>query len=169
MGAGSRDGKVALVTVSSRGLGKEVQRWSDTLQTVDARLVPDWQKVREALLRCAPTPLEPRVVHGDFRLGNVLAAGSRVNAVIDWEIWSLGDPRIDGGWFLINCDPYTYRRVDAPDGRVPPIDEVAELYESELGREITALAWRRRAPSAEVEAMAETLPGLLEQARSSLA
>ena len=89
----------------------EVWRWSDTLQTVDAALVPDWPGVRDALLSCAPTAMGPSVVHGDFRLGNLMAAGSRINAVIDWEIWSVGDPRIDAGWFLINCDPDTYRRV----------------------------------------------------------
>ena len=91
----------------------EVQRWCDTLQTVDASLVPDWQGVRDALLRCAPTAMAPSVVHGDFRLGNLMAVGASINAVIDWEIWSIGDPRIDAGWFLINCDPDTYQRVPA--------------------------------------------------------
>jgi aminoglycoside phosphotransferase (APT) family kinase protein len=64
----------------------EVHRWCDTLQTVDAALVPGWQDVRDALLGCAPTPMGPGVVHGDFRLGNLLAVGSRITAVIDWEI-----------------------------------------------------------------------------------
>jgi aminoglycoside phosphotransferase (APT) family kinase protein len=58
------------------------------------------------------------VVHGDFRLGNLLAVGERITAVIDWEIWSLADPRIDAGWFLTNCDPSTYRR-DTPVGVTP--------------------------------------------------
>lgn len=168
----------------------EVHRWSDTLRTVDPALVPDWPKVRDALLDRAPRAMAPRVVHGDFRLGNLLAAGPRVNAIIDWEIWSIGDPRIDAGWFLINCDPDTYRRVDAPDGMVPPIAELAKLYASELGCEITDLAWftalacfkstatwslivkhnrRRAAPRAELEAMATTLPRLLDRAQASLA
>lgn len=167
----------------------EVHRWSDTLRTVDPALAPDWPKVYDALLDCAPRAMAPRVVHGDFRLGNLLAAGSRVNAIIDWEIWSIGDPRIDAGWFLINCDPDTYRRVDAPDGMVPPIDELTELYASELGCEITDLAWftalacfkstatwslivkhnrRRAAPRAELEAMATILPRLLDRALTSL-
>ncbi len=51
----------------------------------------------------------PAVVHGDFRLGNLLAVDERITAVIDWEIWSVGDPRIDLGWFLVNADPETYR------------------------------------------------------------
>ncbi|OBB92599.1 phosphotransferase family protein [Mycobacterium sp. 852002-40037_SCH5390672] len=168
----------------------EVHRWSDTLRTVDPALAPGWPKVRDALLDCAPSAMRPGVVHGDFRLGNLLAAGSVVNAIIDWEIWSIGDPRIDAGWFLINCDPDTYRRVAAPAGAVPPIDELAELYESELGCEVTDLAWftalacyksaatwslivkhnrRRASPRAELEAMTAILPGLLDRARSMLA
>ncbi len=167
----------------------EVHRWSDTLRTVDPALAPGWAKVRDALLDCAPNAMAPRVVHGDFRLGNLLAAGSRVNAVIDWEIWSIGDPRIDVGWFLINCDPDTYRRVPGSEAMAPPAAELAELYRRELGCEVTDLAWftalacfksvatwslivkhnrRRRSPRVELEAMAATLPGLLARCRSML-
>ena len=57
-------------------------------------------------------------MHGDFRLGNLLAVGPEVTAVIDWEIWTVGDPRVDTGWFLTNADPATYQRPDALRGRV---------------------------------------------------
>jgi aminoglycoside phosphotransferase (APT) family kinase protein len=165
----------------------EVRRWCETLRTVDAALVPDWQGARDALLACAPTAMGPSVVHGDFRLGNLMAVGARINAVIDWEIWSIGDPRIDAGWFLINCDPDTYQRVSAFAGVAPPAAELAQLYQQELGREVADLAWftglacfksaatwslivkhnrRRHSPRAELEAMAVTLPRLLARARS---
>ena len=111
----------------------EVQRWCDTLQTVDAALVPDWHRVRDALLSSAPTPMRPGVVHGDFRLGNLLAVGADINAVIDWEIWSIGDPRFDAGWFLINSDPDTYQRVADPAGMAPPGAELADIYRREIG------------------------------------
>ncbi|OBB92198.1 phosphotransferase family protein [Mycobacterium sp. 852002-30065_SCH5024008] len=167
----------------------EVRRWSDTLQTVDAALAPDWPGVRDALLGCAPTAIRLSVVHGDFRLGNLMATGPRINAVIDWEIWSVGDPRIDAGWFLINCDPDTYRRVAGSAGMVPPVGELAEIYQEELGREVTDLAWfsalacfkaaatwslivkhnrRRRTPRKEFEDIAATLPRLLDRARALL-
>jgi len=165
----------------------EVQRWSDTLRTVDAALAPDWQGVRDALLGCAPEAMGPSVIHGDFRLGNLLAVGARINAVIDWEIWSIGDPRIDAGWFLINGDPDTYRRVPAAAGLAPPAASLTEIYRDELGCEVRNLAWftalacfksaatwslivkhnrRRRSPRSELEAMAATLPKLLERALS---
>ncbi len=167
----------------------EVHRWSDTLRTVDPALAPGWPAVRDALLDCAPGAMAPRVVHGDFRLGNLLATGSHVNAIIDWEIWSIGDPRIDAGWFLINCDPETYRRVPEPEVMAPPTAELTEVYRRELGCEVTDLAWftalacfksvatwslivkhnrRRNSPRAELEAMAAALPRLLDRTRSRL-
>lgn len=129
------------------------------------------------------------MVHGDFRLGNLLASGARVNAVIDWEIWSIGDPRIDVGWFLINCDPDTYQRAVALEGLAPTTAELVELYQRELGCEVTDLGWftalacyksvatwslivkhnrRKVSPWAELEAMAATLPRLLARAESML-
>ncbi|WAJ46709.1 phosphotransferase family protein [Mycobacterium sp. Aquia_216] len=165
----------------------EVERWCQTLQTVDPGLVPGWQEIRDALLRGAPTAIGPSVVHGDFRLGNLMAAGASINAVIDWEIWTIGDPRIDAGWFLINCDPQTYQRVPVPSGIAPPITELAEMYQHELGHEVVDLAWfralacfksaatwslivkhnrRRSPPRHELEAMAATIPRLLKRAQS---
>lgn len=167
----------------------EVRRWGDTLDTVDPALVPGWREARDALLGSPPTIIGPSIVHGDFRLGNLIAAGARIGAVIDWEIWSVGDPRVDAGWFLINCDPDTYRRVPAA-GIAPPTAELAEIYQQALGGAVPDLAWftalacfksaatwslivkhnrRRRAPRPELEAMASTLPGLLARARSMLA
>jgi aminoglycoside phosphotransferase (APT) family kinase protein len=167
----------------------EVHRWCATLQTVDPALVPDWPAVRDALLSSAPTAIGPAVVHGDFRLGNLLAVGPRINAVIDWEIWTIGDPRIDAGWFLINSDPDTYRRVEDSDGIAPSTAELADIYQQELGYPVADIAWfvalacfksaatwslivkhnrRKRSPRAELEAMVPALPRLLARAGSML-
>src|SRR5262249_38636641 len=123
-----------------RGLGgepvmdpvAEVLRWCDTLDTVDPALVPGWQNVRDALLRHAPKAMGPSVVAGDFRRGTLMAVGARINAVIDWEIWSIGAPRIDAGWFLINGDPDPSRRVPASAGIAPPTAELADIYRHEM-------------------------------------
>jgi aminoglycoside phosphotransferase (APT) family kinase protein len=167
----------------------EVLRWCDTLRTVEAALVPDWQHARDALLDRAPTAVGPAVVHGDFRLGNLLAVRAEISAVIDWEIWSVGDPRSDAGWFLINSDPDTYRRVPAAAGMVPPTAELAEIYRESVSFDVGDLGWfvalacfksaatwsliikhnrRRRSPRAELEAMATALPRLLGRARAIL-
>lgn len=162
----------------------EVDRWSRTLQTVDPDLVPGWQDIQTLLKSTAPAPMNPAIVHGDFRLGNLLADGAEVTAVIDWEIWSLGDPRIDVGWFLINSDPQTYRRPVA--AAVPATGDLIAAYCDETGSDATDFAWfqalacfksaatwsliikhnrRRAVPDPDREAMVWALPRLLDRAR----
>jgi aminoglycoside phosphotransferase (APT) family kinase protein len=168
----------------------EVDRWSATLRTVDPGLVPGWEQVRESLRAVAPAPVRPSVVHGDFRLGNLVASGTQITAVIDWEIWSVGDPRIDAGWFLVNADPATYRRSTPYVDLVPPVDELATCYTEAIGVPMPELTWfmalacfkstatwslivkhnrRKATPRAELEAMASVLPHLLRRAASLLA
>jgi len=182
-------GAVGLGSEPVIGPSAEVERWCQTLETVDAALVPGWREVAAALESSAPRARPAAIVHGDFRLGNLLAVGDRVTAVIDWEIWSIGDPRVDAGWFLINCDPRTYRRSTRYVDATPPLSELATIYREELGHEVPELDWfqalacfksaatwslivkhnrRRRAPDPNLEAMAPTLPHLLSRVRELL-
>lgn len=163
----------------------ELQRWGRLLETVDPALVPGWQDVGAQLRASAPTALAPAVVHGDFRLGNLLATGERITAVIDWEIWSLGDPRVDLGWFLVNADAATYRRPTPCSGWTPPPAELADVYSSARGHPVPRLDWfmglacfksaatwslivkhnrRRATPDPHLEDMAAALPSLLARA-----
>lgn len=48
-----------------------------------------------------PGPVEPALVHGDFRLGNFIVDEGGLAAVIDWELAHLGDPAEDIGWLCI--------------------------------------------------------------------
>ncbi len=167
----------------------EVERWGRTLETVDPALAPGWQDVADALRTTVPPGLPAAILHGDFRLGNLLADGGRITGIIDWEIWSVGDPRVDAGWFLINCDPRTYRRASRYVKAVPPVDELAEIYRQEMKNGLPELDWfcalacfkstatwslivkhnrRRSAPDPELESMALALPGLLSRARDLL-
>lgn len=45
-----------------------------------------------------PEPIRACVVHGDFRIGNLLISESGITAVLDWELCHVGDPRSDLGW-----------------------------------------------------------------------
>jgi len=171
------------------GRDEEIDRWCRLLETVDPRLVPGWDEVASALRAGAATAVPDAVVHGDFRLGNVLATGADITAVVDWEIWSVGDPRVDVGWFLVNADPATYRRGTRYATALPSPGELAELYTGALGREVADLelfqalacfkssaTWslivkhnRRRAdPDPAVEDLAPVLPHLLDRARTLL-
>jgi len=50
----------------------------------------------------APASGQQRLVHGDFRLGNLMVNQSGLCAVLDWELAHLGDPREDIGWICVN-------------------------------------------------------------------
>jgi aminoglycoside phosphotransferase (APT) family kinase protein len=166
------------------GPAEEVERWCRLLATVDPTLAPGWEDVAAALRATEPPPAPAAVVHGDFRLGNMLAVGTAVTAVVDWEIWTVGDPRVDLGWFLVNADPATYGRATPYAGLLPPPSELAAIYGEVPDLEwFTALAcfkstatWslivkhnrRRPQPDPDLEAMASALPRLLRRAGESL-
>jgi aminoglycoside phosphotransferase (APT) family kinase protein len=120
----------------------------------------------------------------------MLAAGPRIAAVIDWEIWSVGDPRVDVGWFLANADPSTYRRATRYVGALPAPADLAEIYVDALGVDAPDLEWfqalacfksaatwsaivkhnrRRASPDRGIEEMVPALPRLLERAEELLA
>jgi aminoglycoside phosphotransferase (APT) family kinase protein len=182
-------GAVGLESEPVIGPSAEVERWCHTLETVDSALAPGWREVGAALRSGTPSALPPTMVHGDFRLGNLLAVDDRIAAVIDWEIWSVGDPRVDVGWFLINCDPRTYRRSTRYVDATPPGSELAAIYREGLGSAVPELDWfqalacfksaatwslivkhnrRRTSPDPDMEAMASALPQLLSRARALL-
>jgi len=167
------------------GPGEEVERWCRLLETVDASIVAAWEDVADELRATEPPAMPRAVVHGDFRLGNMLASGEAITAVIDWEIWTVGDPRVDLGWFLVNADPDTYRRPTRYAGALPSPPELAALY-----GDAPNLAWfralacfkstatwalivkhnrRRPDPDSGVELVAADLRRLLGRARAELA
>lgn len=82
----------------------ELERWGRTMRAVPENLRPGAEELLSRLASAVPDGMPPTLTHGDFRLGNVLCRGERPAAVVDWEIWALGDPRIDLGWFLLFAD-----------------------------------------------------------------
>jgi aminoglycoside phosphotransferase (APT) family kinase protein len=118
----------------------ELERWSRTMHAVPAELRPGAEDLLRRL-EDVPADLPPVLVHGDFRLGNVLFAGERARAVVDWEIWSLGDRRVDLGWFLLFAD---HRNFPALGNPVPGLPAEAELLDAYLGEqpvELPAMRW----------------------------
>ena len=63
----------------------------------------------------APAPMDPVLLHGDFRNGNLMMDPRRgVAAVLDWELAHLGDPAEDLGWLCVNS--WRFGRPDRPVG-----------------------------------------------------
>jgi aminoglycoside phosphotransferase (APT) family kinase protein len=120
----------------------EVHRWVRTLETVPDDLREGYRRAAKALLASAPDLIGPTVVHGDYRLGNMLCDGTTITGVIDWELWTVSDPRIDLSWMLFFTD-----EADHPSARhgiasgMPPRAQLLAAYESAIGRATEDLDW----------------------------
>ncbi len=64
---------------------------------------PTFELVRRWLIDHRPSSVRQVVVHGDFRLGNVIVDREGLAAVIDWELAHLGDPMEDLGWLCVKA------------------------------------------------------------------
>lgn len=83
---------------------------------------------------CPPAYDPPVLVHGDFRMGNLLIDPSGLTAVLDWEIAHLGDPHQDLAYI---CAPsWRFGRRDKPVGGIGHIAPFLSAYEAASGRAV---------------------------------
>jgi aminoglycoside phosphotransferase (APT) family kinase protein len=92
------------------------------------------------LAAAVPPDLPPVLEHGDFRLGNLLYRDEDVAAVVDWEIWTVGDPRTDLGWFLLFADHRNFPALGRPVAELPATRELMDAY-LDGAPPLPALAW----------------------------
>ena len=83
----------------------ELDRWARLFGTVDADLAAGHPGLRDRLAARVPRDASPRLLHGDYRLANMLFVADELTGIIDWEIWSVGDPRTDLAWLLMHTKP----------------------------------------------------------------
>jgi len=118
----------------------ELARWVRTMRAVPTELVPGAEELQRRLCADVPDAVEPVLVHGDYRLGNILSQGTEPAALIDWEIWSPGDPRVELGWFLVFADGSNFPGVGREVPGLPDADELVRLYTGG-SRELPDLTW----------------------------
>jgi aminoglycoside phosphotransferase (APT) family kinase protein len=123
-------------------LTDEVARWTRAFETLSDDLAGAYAEAEQALLAAVPAALPPVVNHGDFRVGNTLVEDGRVRAVIDWEIWSVGDPRVDLTWMTYFCDEARHPGAanDEPSG-MPTIVELEDAYFAARGLVLPDMPW----------------------------
>jgi len=120
----------------------EVDRWTRTFETVPDEVRVGYRACADALRATAPAGARPVVVHGDYRLGNMLVEGDEVRAIIDWEIWSRSDPRIDLSWLLFFTDEANHPVVSPTvDSGMPTDDQLLAAYEAATGAAVADLGW----------------------------
>lgn len=80
---------------------------------------------------CPPAPERMKLVHGDFRNGNLMIGPDGVRAVLDWEIAHVGDPMEDLGWICTNA--WRFGVLDKPVGGFGRREELWAGYEAAGG------------------------------------
>jgi aminoglycoside phosphotransferase (APT) family kinase protein len=88
-----------------RGAGyvqRQLRRWQEQARAQRSAARPLADRVYEHLLTCVPRSDDVTIVHGDYRLDNVIVEpeDGAIRAVLDWELCNLGDPLADLGVFL---------------------------------------------------------------------
>lgn len=84
-----------------------------------------------------PPPVQPALVHGDFRLGNMIMGPEGIRAVLDWELAHLGDPLEDLGWL---SSPAWRFGGDLPVGGCGTREDLWAAYERATGRRVDPIA-----------------------------
>ncbi len=85
-------------------LDRQLKRWKGQWENSKTRDLPDMERAYELLIEAKPEQRYTGVVHGDYRLGNMLVdpTAGTVSAVLDWELCTLGDVMADVGYILNN-------------------------------------------------------------------
>ena len=147
-------GLLATVDWRSRGLDdlgrpegfheRQVDRWSAFLERIKGRELPGFDVAAAWLRVHRPIDYVPGLMHGDYQFANVMyaqGAPARLAAIVDWEMGTVGDPKLDLGWVVQGWPTDT----DAPEAAtssyvdlfgMPSRDELLAHYAEVSGRQV---------------------------------
>src|SRR5579863_5616626 len=98
----------AAIGLSDYGRGenyvaRQIERWSKQYRASETEKIEDMERLMAWLPANLPPPQSPRLVHGDYRLDNMIVAAKepKILAVLDWELSTLGDPLADFSYHLM--------------------------------------------------------------------
>jgi aminoglycoside phosphotransferase (APT) family kinase protein len=129
-------------------LERQVRRFTGLWEHNATREIPAVDEVTAWLADNLPESGPATIVHGDYRLGNVMFTGDRLSAIFDWELATIGDPLADVGYMVA-----TYAEPGDPPSTVASLTTVtrrpgfptrAQLvarYEERSGRSMSDLRW----------------------------
>ena len=128
-------------------LQRQVRRWHQQWEASQTEPRPALADVVRTLNAQLPTQSAPAIVHGDYRLTNVMfdPAIEHIAAVVDWEMATLGDPLTDVGLLVV------YQTLAAQNALVMPLmsprdgfltaEDLVTRYAAGSSRDLSALSW----------------------------
>ncbi|WP_215450808.1 phosphotransferase family protein [Streptomyces sp. ATCC 21386] len=127
-------------------LDRQLRRWGKQLDASRNRELPGIDELHATLGRRLPRSPAATVIHGDYRLDNVLLGDDdAIKAILDWEMSTLGDPLTDLGLLVMYSVP-----LATPDSPVsttataaghPDPAEIVERYAARSGRDVSSVSW----------------------------
>ena len=119
---------------------RQVARWTKQYRASETQPIMAMDRLIDFLPQSLPADGPTRIVHGDFRLDNLILApdAAQVRAVLDWELSTLGDPMADFSYLLIGwVIPASLRNglggADLEALGIPTMEETVERYAAATG------------------------------------
>jgi len=128
---------------------RQISRWSKQYKLAETEHMPQMERLIEWLPQTIPAQHGSSVVHGDYRLDNVIFDHdeARVIAVLDWELSTLGDPIADFSYLMLNWfQPSDEGRagllgLDLPALGIPTVEQAVERYVARTGYPVPPMDW----------------------------
>jgi aminoglycoside phosphotransferase (APT) family kinase protein len=131
-------------------LERQLKRFLGLWEHNKTRELDEVEQIADWLKANMPASPPATIVHGDYRLGNTIvssAAPARIEAILDWEMATIGDPLADIGYMMIHwIEPgdhvgrFNLQNVTTQPG-FPPRREMVKRYEERSGRSVKSLNW----------------------------
>lgn len=124
-------------------LARQVALWRRQWESVQTRALPDLERLHARLAGAVPTSSHGAVIHGDYRIDNMIldrSEAATVLAVVDWELSTLGDPLTDVALMCVYRHPALDAILGVPAAwaspRLPSPDDLAQSYARASGRDL---------------------------------
>jgi aminoglycoside phosphotransferase (APT) family kinase protein len=120
---------------------RQIRRWIQQYKASETEIISEMDHLISYLPNHVPADDESRIVHGDFRIDNLIFCPNqaRVIGIIDWELSTLGNPLADlayhlTAWSLSSKEFRGMADKDLPELGIPSAQEYVDLYCSRVGR-----------------------------------
>ena len=127
---------------------RQISRWTKQYKLSETEHMPKMERLIEWLPQTIPPQHGSSVVHGDYRLDNLIFEkdADRVLAVLDWELSTLGDPIADFSYLMLNWyNPADGRAglqgLDLEAFGIPSVEEAVERYVTRTGYPVPPMEW----------------------------
>ncbi len=131
-------------------LARQIKRWTKQWEASKTHEIPEMEESCRILTESMPDQIGATIVHGDYRLGNMIVRDGAVQAILDWELCTLGDPLADVGYVLNNwvtmdevLEPGEGDQSPTAVGGFISRDEFTEIYARQTGRDLTGINYYR--------------------------